>query len=182
MIVGLLRDLDAAPVAAVMDRLRRFSARLEQGIFNPPNVAGWPGHRAWLSTTTFVDRWRVTEQLMNRLNNNGALDLTALAAKLHDPNEAHAAFTLPVALAKHVLSVPLDLLDLQSASLDFAGDLLNNPIPDAVKNGPAYARNLAKLFLADVPWYEWDLRRSNASRLLRSYLLALTRLPDFQLT
>ncbi len=28
-----------------------------QTLFNPPNVAGWPGHRAWINETTLALRW-----------------------------------------------------------------------------------------------------------------------------
>ncbi|MBK6699669.1 MAG: DUF1800 domain-containing protein [Saprospiraceae bacterium] len=34
------------------------TANLGQTLFNPINVAGWPGHRAWLNEFTLVNRWR----------------------------------------------------------------------------------------------------------------------------
>ena len=64
----------------------------------------------------------------------------------------------------------------------FAGDLVNNPIPEAIASGPAYVRDLAKLFLADAPWYEWNLHLPTAPRRVRNYIFALTLLPEFQLT
>ena len=182
LLVGLLRDLDAAPAPQVMDSMRRFSASLNQTILSPPTVAGWPGHHAWLTTTTFVLRWNITDRLLRLLDRSKALDLTALAAKLHDPSDSLAAFNLPVALAQHLLPVPLDLLDLPTSNLAFAGDLENNPIPEAIASGPAYVRDLTKLFLADAPWYEWNLTRPNASRQIRNYIVALTLIPEFQLT
>jgi len=182
LLVGLLRDLDAAPPPKIMNNLWRYSERLGQEVLNPPNVAGWPGHHAWLTTTTFVQRRSYLDQFLRQLDRNDALDLVALAEKLHDPDDALAAFTLPVALAQHLLSVPLDLLDLPTANLDFAGDLANNPIPDEIAYGPAYIRDLTRLFLDGVPWYEWDLQLSNAPRHVRTYILALTLLPEYQLT
>ena len=125
---------------------------------------------------------RHVENLLRQLDRNDALDLVALAEKLHDPGDALAVFTLPVALAKHLLSVPLDLLDLPTANVDFAGDLFNNPIPVTIINGPEYARDLTKLFLAGVPWYEWTLYATNAPRQMRQYIVALTLIPEFQLT
>ena len=182
MLVGLIRDLDAAPAPRVINNLRRFSLNLDQSVLNPPNVAGWPGHRTWLTTTTFVQRWNYAGRLLRNLDRDDALDLTTLATRLHDPTDALAAFTLPVALAQHLLSVPLDLLDLPTANVAFAGDLINNPIPSEIENGPAYVRNLTKLFLAGVPWYEWSLDAANAHRHLRDYIAALTLVPEFQLT
>ncbi len=182
LLVGLLRDLDAAPTPKIMNSLWRYSEHLEQAVLNPPNVAGWPGHHAWLTTTTFVQRRGYLDQLLRKLDSNHALDLVALAEKLHDPDDALAAFTLPVALAQHLLSVPLDLLDLPTSNLDFAGDLASNPIPDEIASGPAYVRDLTRLFLAGVPWYEWHLHLTNAPRHVRTYILALTLIPEFQLT
>ncbi len=32
-----------------------------QQLFNPPNVAGWPGDRAWIDSTTIQARWEVND-------------------------------------------------------------------------------------------------------------------------
>ena len=119
--------------------------------------------------------------LLGRLTNTDAINLVALAEKLHDASDPHAAFTLPVALAEHLLAVPLDLLDLHVPDGDFAGDLMAFPIPESVTNGPAYAENLAKLFLADVPWYEWNLQSTAARGRIAAYIQTLKFLPEFQL-
>ena len=84
-------------------------------------------------------------------------------------------------MAEHLLAVPLDLLDLHVSQEPFAGDLITNPIPTEIENGPTYARNLAKLFLADTPWYEWNLQTGGASRVISSYIQLLNFLPEFQL-
>ncbi|MFN8281349.1 MAG: DUF1800 domain-containing protein [Saprospiraceae bacterium] len=34
------------------------TSTIGQTLFNPPNVAGWPGHRSWLSEFVMVNRWR----------------------------------------------------------------------------------------------------------------------------
>ncbi|MEP7197445.1 MAG: DUF1800 family protein [Saprospiraceae bacterium] len=34
------------------------AANLGQTLLDPPNVAGWPGHRAWLSEFVMVNRWK----------------------------------------------------------------------------------------------------------------------------
>ena len=80
------------------------------------------------------------------------------------------------------MAVPVEMLDLNAPSEDFAGDLVSNPIPADVFNGSAHARDLAKLFLAGVPWYEWDLYSMGAVRMLRRYTQYLVQLPEFQLT
>ena len=45
-------------------------------------------------------------------------------------------------------------------------------------SGPAYARDLTKLFLTGVPWYAWNLYATNAPRQMRNYIVALTLIPD----
>ncbi len=181
LLVGLLHELNADPTPQDFNNLRRLSSLLQQEVLNPPNVAGWPGHHAWLTTTTLVARWGFMDRVLDLLNRHDALNLTALSEQLHDPNDPQAAFTLPVALAEHLLPVSLDLLDLQAPDAPFAGDLANNPIPAEVAAGPAYARTLAKLFLSGSPWYEWNLYREDAQARLTQYLLTLTRIPEFQL-
>ncbi len=181
LMVGLILELEINAGAEVMTFLNRITAPLQQQVLNPPNVAGWEGHHTWLNTTTFASRWNIIDQVILNLERTNALNVITLAEHLHDPEASDAAFTLPVALAEHLFSVSLDVLDLQVSNEPFAGDLDNNPIPASVENGPAYALNLAKLFLADTPWYEWDLQSNSASRVITSYLQALKFLPEFQL-
>jgi uncharacterized protein (DUF1800 family) len=38
---------------------------LNQGLFNPPNVAGWLGYRNWLNEFTLVNRWRIAIDQVN---------------------------------------------------------------------------------------------------------------------
>ena len=76
-----------------------------------------------------------------------------------------------------------DLLDIAPPSDGFVGDLVTNPIPDEYLNGPAYALDLAKIFLLGVvPWYEWTLYRPEANLVLLFYARYLTQLPEYQLT
>ena len=179
--VGYLIELDVTPRDEFFYALNRVTEPLQQALLSPPNVAGWEGHHSWLNTNTFPARWNILDQMSRFVENTDAVPYIALAEQLHDPSDPHAAFVLPVALAEHLLPVSLDLLELPVSNEPFAGDLENFPVPDEVENGPAYAYNLAKLFLADTPWYEWDLNADNAARRISSYLQALRFLPEFQL-
>ncbi|MFQ5568588.1 MAG: DUF1800 family protein [Rhodothermales bacterium] len=182
LIIGLLQDLDIPPTEETFSLLRRLGRQTDQRLLNPPNVAGWPGHHTWISTTTFTARWNYTQTLIDRLQRGRDSGLVPLAEALHDPADPLAAFTLPTALAEHLLSVPLESLNLFPPDTGFAGDLINNPIPDAVLNGPAYVLDLAQIFLGDVPWYEWSLQETGAPHVISSYVQALKQLPEFQLT
>ena len=179
--IGYVIELDATPRDRFFDTLNRATEPLQQVLLSPPNVAGWEGHHSWLNTNTFPARWNILDQLSRFVENTDFVPYITLAEHLHDPSDPHAAFVLPLALAEHLLSVPLDLMEIPVSNEPFAGDLENFPIPDEVENGPAYAYNLAKLFLADTPWYEWDLNANNAARRISNYLQALRFLPEFQL-
>jgi Protein of unknown function (DUF1800) len=48
------------------------SKLLQQQLFEPPNVAGWPGQREWISSTTYAYRNGFTDSLLNGKKINGA--------------------------------------------------------------------------------------------------------------
>lgn len=45
---------------------------LQMQLFNPPNVAGWPGQRNWISSTTYSFRGGFTDSLLSGRRYNGA--------------------------------------------------------------------------------------------------------------
>ncbi len=53
LIVGTLRSLELRFGTGALAKLGR---RLGQDLFDPPNVKGWPGGTAWITTVTWVDR------------------------------------------------------------------------------------------------------------------------------
>ncbi len=74
---------------------------LGQDLLQPPNVAGWPGHRAWLDTSLLPSRWNSLQTLF-----------TTFAKPLYDAviamPEHRDPYALAAALAERVLPVPLD--------------------------------------------------------------------------
>ena len=151
---------------------------LGQGVLEPPNVAGWPGYRSWVSTSTLPARWEEMDYYLNHGLVKYLVNIVPLAEKLVDPDDPMAPFKLPVLLAEHFLAVPASLLGQEAEEAGFKGDLRGHPIPDEVMNGPAHVRNLAKIFLGNGAWYEW----SPHPYLLHRYLVYLTHLPEYQLT
>jgi len=157
------------------------STLLGQRLLNPPNVAGWPGYHGWLSTTSMPLRWIAGDIAI--FGGGGSLEpnLIPLAASLHDPNDPAAAFYLPTAMAEFLLALPLTDVEIPEITDEFGGDLVNNPLPDDIMNGPAYVRNLAKAFLAGLPWYEWYLYNNGAHNHLQAFVRNLLTYPEFQL-
>jgi hypothetical protein len=181
LITGALLDVGFEPVPEAFGLFIRGADVLEQILLNPPNVAGWPGHRFWVSTSTLPFRWIVTDYLLYSGDDNQPLDLIPFARSVPASGEPDAAFRLPLALAKRLLSVPLETLDFGDIDIPFGGDLISNPIPEAVLNGPSHEALLARVFLAGVPWYEWALEEAGANILLLNYARFLAQLPEFQL-
>ena len=181
LITGTMIEVDFEPPADTFAIFPRGSDVIEQIVLDPPNVAGWPGHRSWVSTTTLPLRWLVSEFLFYSGNNLEPIDLVPFAGLFEEASDPNAAFKLPLAIAQRLLPVPLEELDIGEVDEDFGGDLITFPIPDEVLNGPAYARNLAKIFLVGIPWYEWNLEEDGANALLLNFARYLAQLPEFHL-
>ncbi len=71
-----------------------------QRIFDPPNVSGWPGHRAWIDTSTLSFRWLFCEGLLYQ-------EQTLQSLALSFPQPFNAA-RLTEDIAAYLLAVPLD--------------------------------------------------------------------------
>lgn len=77
LMVGALRALDIRELStgAINERAYR---GMDQILFEPPNVAGWPGGAAWLSSSTFFARVNFLDQFLFGLRGQPAT-LPALA-------------------------------------------------------------------------------------------------------
>lgn len=182
LLAGMPNEVMVSPNLETVGFLKAVASFLEQNLLNPPNVAGWPGYRSWVSTTSLPIRWLVTDFLLFGDNGGNIVDLVPVAKELPEHDDPLAAFKLPVALAEYFMAVPVENLDIGNVSEDFGGDLINFPIPEEITNGPAYAENLAKIFLAGVPWYEWDIESEQAPILLALFARFLTQMPEFHLS
>jgi len=150
-----------------------------QRLLNPPNVAGWAGQQSWLNTNTLPLRWLVSEIItVQQADPNSFI---SLAEMVHDPSETYAVLSLPVALADHLFSIPLDWVEVSSVPEPFNGDLDSNPLPDWFLNGPERNINLAKLFLGNLPWYEWNLYKDGAPDHIALFIRQLIAWPEYQL-
>ena len=197
LLIGFLREAEVTPNRALLDNLREMltPTALNQELFNPPNVAGWPGinppgadgqpgHYAWLSTGTLPDRWDTLERFLFGENGN-IYDPFTLAQKVSDPSDP---FRLPTDLAQTLLPVPLDEVGIFDIEEDFGGDPALPP-PQEFLNGPRHAVNLSKILLNGSPHYEWPRFTENnpeneeeAREQLLRFLSYLIQLPEYQLT
>lgn len=184
-LIGVVHDLGMRAHDVYEYGVDDFAFAIGQDLFRPPNVAGWPGHRNWLTTTTLPHRWFIADNIITRAFTRRSGDFEALlqlARQLHDPDDALAPFRLPVALAEHLFAVPFSQITVDHSEEPFAGDLDGFPIPEEIQNGPASQLDLAKIFLGNVPWYEWDLNSGNGRSRLLQFVKYLALLPEHQLT
>ncbi|MEM8488559.1 MAG: DUF1800 domain-containing protein, partial [Bacteroidota bacterium] len=108
LIAGALLETGLVPSEDILTFMADLSKGLDQEMLDPPDVSGWPGHRAWISTNSLPARWSFADFLLYNGRNNQSIDLTSIAALLPDADDAQAAFKLPLSIAEHFLAVPLD--------------------------------------------------------------------------
>jgi len=126
--------------------------RLDQELFDPPNVSGWPGYREWITTTTYPIRSEIAAQVVSSMKDNVLVDLIRSF-----PNHTDVAELVKNAAA---ILLPRPLSAERSASLK--------------------AKLLAGA--PDYEWGEILTNSpSTAARNMRDMLTTVAELPDFQL-
>ena len=109
-------SLDDDGFAGLVGNIKNYG----QDLFYPPNVAGWPGHRSWISNDRLLKRWdRSTRAARARTAES---PLVALAARMPAPDDPRA---LTRDLADFWLAV-----ELSEAELDELTEVLLDGIPD----------------------------------------------------
>lgn len=143
---GYLFSLGIPVNAAEANSVLRQSVGLGFDILQPPNVAGWPGHRAWLDTSLLPSRWT---QLQAFLTTYG-WPLLDYAKRFPERDDAYA---LAAAIGEHLLAVPLD----ESRRRELGEVLLaGTPAYEWNVNGAgAYTRLMGLMtFLFTLPEYQ----------------------------
>lgn len=70
LIMGLKKALNS-PFVSQTEALDR----LEMRLYSPPNVSGWNGYRAWISTITYPYRVHYTSEIITSMNKNHFLNI-----------------------------------------------------------------------------------------------------------
>ena len=84
-LVGMAHRLDVDPPQVW---LTYGSELLGQELFNPPNVKGWPGGMAWITTASFMQRGNLAGILMGVVNVSDLIDDGGLGAGLQAGSDA----------------------------------------------------------------------------------------------
>ena len=188
-LVGFLNETETAPSDQVLEYVRQQlePRSLSMELFNPPNVAGWPGINPpdsagargdykWLTTSLLPARWDIIADLTNGAA--GDFDPIEVAIKVSDPANP---FKIAEDLARTFIPIPLDLASIREVTDPFAGDP-DTPPPQNVLDD-SLVSNVSKVMLGDMPWYEWPsdpVQGTNAEkdivrRVLQNYIALLSR-------
>ena len=149
---GLIHETDMTVEGEAQRELFDDLKRLGQELFDPPNVAGWPGYHTWMSTGSLPIRWENMTKMINGGEGYTSLNLVSLAQQMSDANDPHL---LTRELTEYFLPHPLS-----EAEYD----------------------ELTQVLLDGIPEYEWDISGQGTGERLRGFLTFLVQLPEFQLT
>lgn len=157
--VGAVRQLQitidpASP--SVPKFIRTETPDMGQELLEPPNVAGWPGGREWVTTTTLLLRQAFTDAIVRGRNiNNGNIgfkvDPLALATATSAPDDPHR---LVADLCIHLL-----------------------PMPISAERRTA----LVEVLLQGIDPGDWSLQYPEAGARIESLLTVMLRMAEYQL-
>ena len=142
------------------DAIFYWSYQLGQEIFNPPNVAGWKGHRNWINESTLTGRWNYSSAIAYLLTQNEELkeNLRTLAQTL--TNDSNNPTVITAALIEFFTGQTLEPVHLQAAVINFKANIPENYFEDGT----------------------WNLYWDEAPLQIVNMLYYLVKLPEFQLT
>jgi len=137
-----------------------WSYQLGQELFNPPNVAGWKGHRKWINESTLTARWNYSGYVAYWLSTQETTreNLRALAQTLSNDSNDPALVT--AVLVEHFLGQSLEPVHLQAATIYFKAGIPENYYLDGT----------------------WNLYWNEAPYQIVNLLNYLVRLPEYQLS
>ncbi|MBL7805855.1 MAG: DUF1800 domain-containing protein [Saprospiraceae bacterium] len=137
-----------------------WSFLLGQEIFNPPNVSGWAGYRAWINESTMTARWKFNSSVAYYMTVKEPLreNLRNLAITLS--NDSNDPQVIVAALVEHFLGQTLEPVHLNAAVSYFKSGIPENYFLDG----------------------SWNLYWDEAPYQVVNMLYYLVKLPEYQLT
>ena len=157
--VGAVRQLGipVLPNSNIVTSYVRASAEgFGQSLFEPPNVAGWPGQRNWISSTTLLARNVFTDSLVTGrtyTNTNIGFKVNPITFALQFPN-------------------PNDAVGLVNAIAAF---LIPLPTSDARR------AMLLETLLQGIEVYDWYINDPQAPARIEGLLKVIFRMAEYQL-
>lgn len=131
---------------------------LGQVVFNPDDVAGWPGYRSWINTTRLTNRWQATDFLLSYAYEMVPENLRSLAKAVSENS------TDPYYVTQQIV---------------------DHFVPNGLQDPQAY-ENATVAFKSEIPqnYFDnnlWNLDWETVPGQVALLLYHLGRLPEFQL-
>jgi uncharacterized protein (DUF1800 family) len=139
LIAGTLRSLDIETTGQGLPVLLR---SLGQELFNPPNVAGWPGGATWIATNTMLSRHNFANSIATAKTADSGL--MASPQRLFNLPDGSTAADLAAALTSHLVDgdlEPEELRRLYEYSETSGGDLQVRGLVYLLLTAPVYQLN-----------------------------------------
>lgn len=160
LLLSFVKETDYPSLTdADIDGIIYLAAELGQDLGNPTDVAGWPGHRAWINSNTLTARWQAARVAIYQFFVNYPQALANWAKALS--NNSNNATLVSRLIVDHLL--PADLQ--HPADYDRALSVFKIEIPDNYfQNG------------------DWNLNWPTVPAQVALLMDYIIRKPDFQLT
>ena len=162
LVAGTVRSLGfkaGAGKSISAEYLVRIADVLGQKLLDPPNVAGWPGYRVWISTSTLPERHKMTDEIVDaKPRSFGRISYTTI-----NPDTVGFVKAFP------------DVYDPQKL-VRALGECLT-PFPVNSEREELFMATL----LEGADAYDWDPDDIAAPRRIKNILKLIFELPDYQL-
>ncbi len=162
LMVGLQRMLPMQIQNA--ENLLLLQRLLGQVLFYPPNVAGWPGGRSWIDSTTLVTRMRLPQLLQN--------ETLSIQPKTDDDQQMGKEEMNNGRVSGRLLQADINWKDFAKGFEDVSRAQLLQSISQTV---------LQKQPAAGLQLLNSHINGSNRESFIQSATLQLMRLPEYQL-
>lgn len=160
LIIPLFKWVDATPDSVDWwSDLLFYSRYMGQELLEPPNVAGWKEHRAWLDESLLTNRWNFAALIASLLASNSQLldNLRTLAKNL--TNDSNNPELITASLIDFFTGQSLDPVHLDAAVGYFKAGVPENYFLDG----------------------SWNLNWDSAPEQIINMIKYLVKLPEFQL-
>lgn len=157
--VGAIRQLwmTISPTSNVIPSyVRAQTIGMGQNLLEPPNVAGWPGYREWISSTTLPLRNAFTDAIVQG----------------HDINNANIGFCVNALTFARLFPNPNDAVGLVSS-------IAAHLIPIAVSQ--RRSDMLLQTLLDGIALYDWNIDDPQAPAHVQGLLKVIFRMAEYQL-
>ena len=106
--IGVVRALEMFDPAPSTPVLADWCGRLGQDLFYPPNVGGWPGGRAWITTRSAIGRANLAAALIGGESVGLGTPFDPIALAERHGQRRNPAFLAQLLLGTDSVKVPLD--------------------------------------------------------------------------